>query len=163
MQQTNLIFLFKTFNCDFSKLGSAKIKDCQHNPWFFILWMYPTKLLSYLLTYLPSTYLPIFYLSIYLLIIYLHMNFFFDLLIIYISKYASLPTYLPSYVHTNPIYAKNWSSNVVIHIDKKIHESSRIHVKSIWHHIVLQSDGVIWFKFMDKYFWIINGYLIIKI
>jgi len=42
------------------------------------------------------------------------------------------------------INEKNWNSNVVIHIDKKIHGSLRIHVKSIWYHIVLRIGGVVW-------------------
>jgi hypothetical protein len=53
---------------------------------------------------------------------------------------AYLDTYLGFYL---PIYEKNKSLNVVIHIDKKIHGSSRKHVKCIWYHIVLQSGGMV--------------------
>jgi hypothetical protein len=50
-----------------------------------------------------------------------------------------LSTYLGAY---EPIYEKNKNSNV-IHIDRKFHGSSRINVKSIWYHIVLQNGGVV--------------------
>jgi hypothetical protein len=52
---------------------------------------------------------------------------------------AYLSTYLGGY---EPTYEKRKSSNV-IHVDKECHGNSRINVKSIWYHIVLQSGGVV--------------------
>jgi hypothetical protein len=51
-----------------------------------------------------------------------------------------LSTYLGMYLLT---YEKNGSSNVVIHVDKKIHGRSRKHVKSISYHIVLHISVVV--------------------
>jgi hypothetical protein len=86
-----------------------------------------------------------FYLRIYLLNTHLPTY----LPIIYINRYEHLKTYVGRHVYL-PIYLVRylltylWSSNVIIHIDKKFHWSSKIHVKSICYHIILQSDGVVW-------------------
>ncbi len=90
-------------------------------------------LIFYLFMYLPNIYLPIIYINRY------------EHLKIYVGRHVYLPTYLPTYLGTYwPTCEKNWSSNVVIHIDKKFHGSSRIHVKSIWYHVVIQCVGVVW-------------------
>ncbi len=54
-----------------------------------------------------------------------------------------LPIYLIRYLLV-PNYEKNWNSNVVIHIDKKIHWNSRKHVKCAFG-IILFYKMVQWF------------------
>jgi hypothetical protein len=114
------------------------------------LFVLPTYfLLTCLPSYLPTIYLPIIYLPtylfIYLLTYYLPTYLSISLATYLLSSY--LPIYLSNYLLIStylPTYEKNWNSNVVLHIDKKLHGSSKKYVKCICYHIVLQSGGVVW-------------------
>ncbi len=89
--------------------------------------------------YILPCFHPFIYLLTYLmlyLLIYLSTNYLSIYLRIYLPTYLYIPIYL--------LMKKNWSSNVVKHIDKKIHWNSEKHLKSIWYYIVLQSVVVVW-------------------
>jgi hypothetical protein len=104
---------------------------------YLLLYLNMSYLPTYQFTYLPSTYLLTYHLPTYVLPTYLPFA--------YLPTTYLCPTYLPTYLRTiyllmsylpNTIHllftkVTYWSSSVVIHIDKKIHGSSRIHVKSI--------------------------------
>ncbi len=112
---------------------------------------YLPNLLIYLPIYLLCTYLLHTYLSIYLYT-YLVTSLFIYLPI-YLSTYVFVYMYLLfTYLSTQlgiylSSYEKNSSSNVVIHIDKTFHASSRKHVKLIGIKLFYKMVG--WFDGQD--------------
>ncbi len=96
--------------------------------------------MSYLLTFdlCPTYLLPFTY---YLPKLHIYLPTYLLTFILSICTYQSI--YLSTYITYLPPYEKNQSSNVIIHINKNIHRSSRKDVKCIWYHIVLQSGGVV--------------------
>jgi hypothetical protein len=82
-------------------------------------------------------YLPTIYQS-YLIPNYLYFIFLSTYLV---STYIF--TYLANYGPTN-LLMKKIEIQMLLYTLKKNYGNSKIHVKSIWYHIVLQSDGVVW-------------------